>query len=185
MSIIVAGVTGLVGSALSRELSRRGVDHIGISTKNVDLLDRNATFDFFQTHKPELVIDAAAKTGGIQANNSMPVDFLSINTRIQTNIFDACHSAKVKRLVFLGSSCIYPRDCAQPIKEEFLLSGPLEATNSAYAVAKISGIEGIKSYRRQYNHHWISLMPTNLYGPCDNFDLESSHVIAEIGRAHV
>jgi GDP-L-fucose synthase len=115
--------------------------------------------------------------GGIGANNTLPVDFISNNLQIQTNLMDACHFADVERFVFLGSSCIYPRNCPQPIKEEYILTGPLEPTNSAYAIAKIAGLELVKSYRKQYNRHWISLMPTNLYGPGDNFDLETSHVL--------
>ncbi len=127
--------------------------------------------------KPDVVIDAAAIVGGIGANNVFPVDFLSKNLQIQNNLMDASHAAKVARFVFLGSSCIYPRECPQPIKEEYLLTGPLEKTNSAYAIAKIAGIELIRSYRKQFGHRWISLMPTNMYGPKDNFELENSHVL--------
>jgi GDP-L-fucose synthase len=150
---------------------------LGINSKVVDLLDRKATFEFINDHKPSVVIDAAAIVGGIGANNSFPVDFLSKNLQIQNNLMDASHEADVERFVFLGSSCIYPRACPQPIKEEYLLTGPLEATNSAYAIAKIAGIELIKSYRKQFNRRWISLMPTNMYGPRDNFDLNTSHVL--------
>jgi GDP-L-fucose synthase len=124
-----------------------------------------------------VIIDAAAVAGGIGANNAYPVEFLSRNLQIQSNLMDAAHAADVERFVFLGSSCIYPRDCPQPIKEEYLMTGPLEVTNSAYAVAKIAGIELIKSYRKQHGRHWISLMPTNIYGPRDNFNLETSHVL--------
>ena len=177
MTIVVAGSTGLVGSAIMRELNRRGESVIGINRKVVDLLDRKSTFEFINAAKPDLVIDAAAIVGGIGANNNFPVDFLSKNLQIQNNLMDASHAADVERFVFLGSSCIYPRDCQQPIKEEYLLTGPLERTNSAYAVAKIAGIELIKSYRKQFNRRWISLMPTNMYGPFDNFDLETSHVL--------
>ena len=177
MTIVVAGSTGLVGSAISRALSGRGESVIGINRKVLDLLDRKATFEFITAAKPDLVIDAAAIVGGIGANNNFPVDFLSKNIQMQSNLMDAAHAANVERLVFLGSSCIYPRDCAQPIKEEYLMTGPLEQTNSAYAVAKIAGIELIRSYRKQFNRKWISLMPTNMYGPNDNFDLESSHVL--------
>ena len=177
MAVVVAGYTGLVGSAIFEELKSRNIEAIGINSKVVDLLDRKSTFDFIQDVKPEAVIDAAAVVGGIGANNSFPVDFLSKNLQIQNNIMDASHHAGVERFVFLGSSCIYPRDCQQPIKEEYLMTGLLERTNSAYAVAKIAGIELIKSYRKQYSHRWISLMPTNMYGPHDNFDLESSHVL--------
>ena len=177
MTIVIAGSTGLVGSAITRALIGRGQSVIGINRKVVDLLDRKATFEFISAAKPDLVIDAAAIVGGIGANNNFPVDFLSKNIQMQSNLMDAAHAANVERFVFLGSSCIYPRDCVQPIKEEYLMTGPLEQTNSAYAVAKIAGIELIRSYRKQFNRKWISLMPTNMYGPNDNFDLESSHVL--------
>ncbi|MFM8843225.1 MAG: GDP-L-fucose synthase family protein [Actinomycetota bacterium] len=177
MSIVVAGYTGLVGSAIFDLLKSRGEDVIGINSSVVNLLDRKKTFDFIRDVKPELVIDSAAIVGGIGANNSFPVDFLTKNLQIQSNLMDASHEANVERFVFLGSSCIYPRDCAQPIKEEYLMTGPLENTNSAYAVAKIAGIELVKSYRKQFGRRWISLMPTNMYGPRDNFDLETSHVL--------
>jgi GDP-L-fucose synthase len=177
MTIVVAGDTGLVGSAITESLIALNESFIGINSKVVDLLDRNATFEFINDHRPSIVIDAAAVVGGIGANNSFPVDFLSKNLQIQNNLMDACHGADVERFVFLGSSCIYPRACPQPIKEEYLLTGPLEATNSAYAIAKIAGIELIKSYRKQFNRRWISLMPTNMYGPRDSFDLSRSHVL--------
>lgn len=177
MTTIVAGHTGLVGSAIYELLNLRNEKVLGINSKVVNLLDRTATFEFIIDHKPSLVIDAAAKVGGIGANNSLPVDFLSNNLQIQTNLMDACHAANVERFVFLGSSCIYPRNCPQPIKEEYILTGPLESTNSAYAIAKIAGLELVKSYRKQFGRRWISLMPTNLYGPADNFDLETSHVL--------
>ena len=182
MSVLVAGGTGLVGSAIVRELQSRNVDVLVVNSKVVDLLDRKATFAYIADHKPETIIDAAAMVGGIGANNSYPVDFLSKNIQIQTNLMDAAHAAKVPGFLFLGSSCIYPRDCAQPIREGYLLTGPLELTNSAYAVAKIAGIELIKSYRKQYGYKWISAMPTNLYGPNDNFDLENSHVFPALIR---
>ena len=177
MTVIVAGHTGLVGSAIYELLTSRNEKVLGINSKVVDLLDRKATFEFINDHKPSVVIDAAAIVGGIGANNLFPVDFLSKNLQIQNNLMDASHEADVERFVFLGSSCIYPRACPQPIKEEYLLTGPLEATNSAYAIAKIAGIELIKSYRKQFNRRWISLMPTNMYGPRDNFDLNTSHVL--------
>jgi GDP-L-fucose synthase len=167
----------LVGSAIYELLTSLNEEVVGINSKVVNLLDRQATFDFINDHKPEIVIDAAAIVGGIGANNSFPVDFLSKNLQIQNNLMDASHAANVERFVFLGSSCIYPRECPQPIKEEYLLTGPLETTNSAYAIAKIAGIELIKSYRKQFNRRWISLMPTNMYGPRDNFDLTTSHVL--------
>ena len=176
MTIIVAGHTGLVGSAIFDALDGSNSGVIGINSKVVDLLDRKATFEFIKDHKPELVIDAAAIVGGIGANSERRVEFLSKNLQIQGNLMDASHAANVERFVFLGSSCIYPRQALQPIKEEYLMTGPLETTNSAYAVAKIAGIELIKSYRTQYGRRWISLMPTNMYGPRDNFDLVSSHV---------
>ena len=176
MTILVAGATGLAGSAIVRELTRIGKPVVGISSKDVDLLDRDATFNYLNKLKPNAVIDAAAKVGGISANNNYPVEFLSENIRIQTNLIDAAHSAKVEKFVFLASSCVYPKNCPQPIKEEYVLTGPLESTNSAYAMAKLAGIELIKAYRKEFGHRWISVMPTNLYGPNDNFDLESSHV---------
>jgi GDP-L-fucose synthase len=177
MTIVVAGCSGLVGSAIYELLTSLNEEVVGINSKVVNLLDRQATFDFIKDHKPDIVIDAAAIVGGIGANNSFPVDFLSKNLQIQNNLMDASHAANVERFVFLGSSCIYPRECPQPIKEEYLLTGPLESTNSAYAIAKIAGIELIKSYRKQFNRRWISLMPTNMYGPRDNFDLTTSHVL--------
>jgi len=185
MTILVAGGTGLAGSAIVRELQRVNKKVIGISSKDVDLLDRAKTFSFIKDLKPNLIIDAAAKVGGVGSNNAYPVEFLSQNLQIQSNLMDAAHEAKVEKFVFLGSSCIYPRNCAQPIKEDYLLTGELEQTNSAYAVAKIAGIELIKSYRKEYGHTWISVMPTNLYGPNDNFDLENSHVLPALIRKFV
>ena len=183
--IVVAGATGLAGSAIVRAYQATGAEVIPVSRKIVDLLDRQATFDFIKSAKPALIVDAAAKVGGIGANNSFPVEFLADNIRIQNNLMEAAHAADVEKFIFLGSSCIYPRDCAQPIKEEYLLTGPLEATNSAYAVAKIAGIELIKSFRKEYGRQWISLMPTNLYGPNDNFELQVSHVLPAFIRRFV
>lgn len=177
MTIVVAGHTGLVGSAIYSLLEARGESVIGINRKVVDLLDRKKTFEFMQDLRPFAVIDSAAIVGGIGANNTYPVDFLSENLQIQTNLMDAAHASDVERFVFLGSSCIYPRECPQPMREEHLMTGPLERTNSAYAVAKIAGIELINSYRKQFNRRWISLMPTNIYGPRDNFHLEKAHVL--------
>ena len=185
MTIIVAGYTGLVGSAIFESLILRGESVLGIDSKVVNLLDRNSTFDFVKDHKPDLVIDAAATVGGIGANNEFRVEFLSKNLQIQSNLMDASHAANVKRFVFLGSSCIYPRQCPQPIKEEYLMTGPLEETNSAYAIAKIAGLELVKSYRKQYSRRWISLMPTNIYGPRENFDLETSHVLPALVNRYV
>ena len=185
MTILVAGGSGLVGSAIVRELKRLNKDVIGISSKDVDLLDRSQTFEFINNLKPTAIIDSAAKVGGIGGNNSYPVEFLSQNLQIQSNLMDAAHAAKVSKFVFLGSSCIYPKDCAQPIKEEYLLTGELEQTNSAYALAKIAGIELIKSYRKEYSYKWISVMPTNMYGPNDNFDLENGHVLPVLIRKFI
>ena len=182
MTILVAGGTGLAGSAIVRELARVNKKVIGISSKDVNLLDRAKTFSYIKDLKPNVIIDAAAKVGGVGSNNAYPVEFLSQNLQIQTNLMDAAHEVKVEKFVFLGSSCIYPRNCAQPIKEDYLLTGELEQTNSAYAIAKIAGIELIKSYRKEYGYSWISVMPTNLYGPNDNFDLENGHVLPVLIR---
>ena len=185
MTILVAGGTGLAGTAIVRELGRVNKKVIGISSKEVNLLDRAKTFSYIKNLKPNVIIDAAAKVGGVGSNNAFPVEFLSQNLQIQSNLMDAAHEAKVEKFVFLGSSCIYPRNCAQPIKEDYLLTGELEQTNSAYAIAKIAGIELIKSYRKEYGCSWISVMPTNLYGPNDNFDLENSHVLPALIRKFV
>jgi GDP-L-fucose synthase len=180
VKILVAGSSGLVGSAIMRKLSTSKHEVLGISSKNLNLLDREITFNYLSKISPDIVIDAAAKVGGIGANNSHPVEFLSENLRIQTNLIDASHSANVEKFVFLGSSCIYPKLAHQPIKESALLSDYLEPTNSAYALAKIAGIELIKSYRSQYGRNWISLMPANLYGPGDNFNIDAGHVLPSL-----
>jgi GDP-L-fucose synthase len=185
MTIVVAGATGLAGSAIVRAFEKAGKEVVGINRSVVDLLDLQATKKFLKDVAPSMVIDAAARVGGIGANNAFPVEFLTDNIRIQSNLMDAAHDAKVERFIFLGSSCIYPRDCAQPIKEEYLMTGPLETTNSAYAIAKIAGIELINSYRKEYGRKWISLMPTNLYGPNDNFELQGSHVLPAFIRRFV
>lgn len=185
MTILVAGGSGLVGSAIVRELTRIEKNVVGISSKDVDLLNRKQAFDYVNHLKPSVIIDAAAKVGGIGGNNAYPVEFLTQNIQIQSNLMDAAHEAGVEKFVFLGSSCIYPRVCPQPIKEEYILTGELEKTNSAYAVAKIAGLELIKSYRKEYGHKWITAMPTNLYGPNDNFDLETSHVLPALIRKFV
>lgn len=186
VSVYVAGHRGLVGSALWRALQASGAGQvIGWSSAELDLRDRDATFDAISTAKPDVVIDAAAKVGGIMANSTFPVEFLRDNMLIQTNVMDAAHAAGVDRLLFLGSSCIYPRHATQPIRESSLMTGPLEPTNQAYAMAKIAGIFYIQAHREQYGRHWISAMPTNLYGPGDNFNLTSSHVLpAFIRRFH-
>lgn len=185
MTILVAGGTGLVGSAIVREFKRVNRDVVGISSKDVNLLDRDKTFAYIKKLNPTAIIDAAAKVGGIGGNNAFPVEFLTQNLQIQSNLMDAAHAAKTEKFVFLGSSCIYPRNCPQPIKEDYLLTGELEQTNSAYAIAKIAGIELIKSYRKEYGYKWISVMPTNLYGPNDNFDLETSHVLPALIRKFI
>jgi GDP-L-fucose synthase len=185
MRIVVAGGNGLAGSAIVRAYEKYDNEVISASRKDVDFSNRQDTISFIKDIKPSLIIDAAAKVGGIGANSSYPVEFLSENILIQNNLMEAAHIADVNRFIFLGSSCIYPRDCAQPIKEEYLMSGPLEPSNSAYAIAKIAGIESIKSYRKQYNRKWISLMPTNLYGPNDNFDLQNSHLLPAFIRRFV
>ena len=181
--IYVAGHNGLVGSAVWRHLQGQGfTDLVGWRSAEVDLRDRDATFDAVLSARPSVVVVAAAKVGGILANSTYPVDFLNDNLRIQTNLFEAAHAADVERLLFLGSSCIYPKLAPQPIPESALLTGPLEPTNDAYAIAKIAGIIAMKSYRAQYGRRWISAMPTNLYGPGDNFDLTSSHVLPAMVR---
>lgn len=183
MKIYVAGHTGLVGSAIVRQIQKRP-DHVwvGRTRSELDLLDRAMVFEYLAEEKPDAVIIAAGKVGGIQANNSFPVDFLSQNLQIATNLIDGAHAAGVSKLLFLGSSCVYPRMSKQPIKEEYLLTGELEKTNDAYAIAKIAGLKLVQAYRRQYGHNWISAMPTNMYGPGDNFDLENSHVLPALLR---
>ncbi len=181
--VYVAGHRGLVGSAIWRRLQARPTTNlIGWSSGELDLRDRDATFDALLAAKPGVVVMAAARVGGILANSTHPVAFLNDNLRIQTNLFEAAHAANVERLVFLGSSCIYPKLAPQPIPEAALLTGPLEPSNQAYALAKIAGIEAVRSYRKQYGRRWISAMPTNLYGPGDNFDLQSSHVLPAMIR---
>ena len=181
--IYVAGHTGLVGSAVMRALHRQGFDNLLVrDLTELDLTDAAATHAFFQTERPDYVVLAAAKVGGIHANNTYPADFIRINLQIQTNVIDAAHRAGVKKLLFLGSSCIYPREAQQPIREEYLLTGPLETTNDAYAIAKIAGIIMCQSYHRQHGSNFVAAMPTNLYGPHDNFDLQSSHVLPAMIR---
>ena len=181
--IYIAGHNGLVGSALWRHFERAGYKNlIGWRSSEVDLRDRAQTLAAICEAKPEIVIMAAAKVGGIVANNTYPVEFLQDNVRIQTNVFEAAHLCDVSRLLFLGSSCIYPKYAEQPIREDSLLTGPLEPTNDAYAIAKIAGVLNIQAYRREYNRNWISGMPTNLYGPGDNFDLQHSHVLPAMIR---
>ena len=181
--IYIAGHHGLVGSALWRHFESAGFSNlIGWRSSEVDLRDQGQTIAAISNAKPDVVIMAAAKVGGIVANNTYPVEFLQDNVRIQTNVFEASHLADVPKLLFLGSSCIYPKFAEQPIREDSLLTGPLEPTNDAYAIAKIAGVLNIQAYRREYNRSWISGMPTNLYGPGDNFDLQNSHVLSAMIR---
>jgi len=181
--IYVAGHRGLVGSALMRKLQSLNYTNIVIRTHSeLDLTNQAATHAFFESERPEYVFLAAATVGGVVANDKYCADFISNNLLIQSNVINSAHEFKVKRLLFLGSSCIYPRDCPQPIKEEYLLTGPLEVTNRAYALAKIAGVEQCWSYNRQYRTKFLAVMPTNLYGPGDTYDLEKSHVIPALIR---
>ena len=184
--IFVAGHRGMVGSAIVRRLRRGGYDNLLLRDRaGLDLTDQAAVERFFATERPDYVFIAAAKVGGIQANNTFRAEFLYQNLMIESNVIHAAWRAGVQRLLFLGSSCIYPRDCPQPIREEYLLTGPLEPTNEPYAIAKIAGIKLCESYNRQYGTRYVSAMPTNLYGPNDNYDLASSHVLpALIRKAH-
>lgn len=185
-TIFIAGHRGLVGSAIHRLLSERGYSNlITRSHAELDLTDQNAVRSFFETEKPEYVFLSAAKVGGIQANNTYPAEFIYQNLAIQNNVIHSSYRVGVKKLCFLGSSCIYPKMAPQPMKEEYLLSGKLEPTNEPYAVAKIAGMEMVKSYNRQYGTDFISVMPTNLYGPNDNFDLQNSHVLPALIRKFV
>jgi len=186
IKIFVAGHRGMVGSAIVRKLQAKGYSQIVTRThKELDLLDQSAVHVFMQTEKPDYIFLAAAKVGGIHANNIYRADFIYQNLMIAANVISAAHEAGVERMLSLGSSCIYPRDCPQPIKEEYLLTGPLEATNEPYAIAKIAGVKMCESYNRQYGRHYVSAMPTNLYGPNDNYDLNNSHVLpALIRKAH-
>ncbi|MEJ8847095.1 GDP-L-fucose synthase [Variovorax rhizosphaerae] len=184
--IFVAGHRGLVGTAVMGALKTDArYDVVTRSHAELDLEDFRATRQFFLNERPDMVVMSAAKVGGILANNTLPVDFLHQNLRIQLSVFDAAHEAGVRRMIFLGSSCIYPRDCPQPIKEDYLLTGPLEATNRPYALAKISGVESCWSFNRQYGTQYLAVMPTNMYGPGDNYHPEHSHVLpALIRRFH-
>jgi GDP-L-fucose synthase len=181
--IFVAGHKGLVGSAITRKLQSEGYsDLILRSHRELDLMRQAEVEAFFKAEKPDYVFLAAAKVGGILANNTYPAEFIYENLLIETNVIHHAYKAGVKKLLFLGSSCIYPRDCPQPMKEEYLLSGKLEPTNEPYAIAKIAGIKMCQSYNRQYGTRFISVMPTNLYGPGDNFDLDTSHVLPALIR---
>ncbi len=181
--IYVAGHLGLVGSALVRNLQAKGYTNIIRRTRSeLDLLDQQAVHAFLKFEKPAYIFMAAAKVGGIYANNTYRADFIYENLVVEANIIHGAHLAGIGRLCFLGSSCIYPRDCPQPIKEEYLLTGPLEPTNEPYAIAKIAGIKLCESYNRQYGSQYVSVMPTNLYGPNDNYDLNNSHVLPALMR---
>ena len=181
----MAGSSGMVGSAIVRKFTEFGLKVSPMSRKEVDILDEKSTLKYIDLVQPDSIVIAAAKVGGIAANKNYPVEFLETNLKIQQSLMSAAFKVGIPRLVFLGSSCIYPRDCPQPIKEEYLLSGPLESTNSAYAISKIAGIEQVNSYREEYGLDWISLMPTNLYGTGDNFDLSNSHVMPSFIRRFI
>ena len=181
-SIFVAGHRGMVGSAICRNLANRGITPLTASRQDVDLADADAAANWFEKHRPEVVIIAAAKVGGIFANDSFPVEFLLTNLKIQNNLIEASFTAGVQKLLFLGSSCIYPKFAEQPIKEEYLLTGSLEPTNEWYALAKIAGLKLCQAFRKQHGCDFISAMPTNLYGPNDNFHSEHSHVPAALMR---
>lgn len=184
--VYIAGHRGMVGSAIWRRMRAAGFENLfGAASAELDLRDRDATFAYLRRIRPDVVVDAAARVGGILANDTYPAEFLSDNLRIQLNVMDAANELGVDRLLFLGSSCIYPKFAEQPIRESSLLTGPLEPTNDAYAIAKIAGIMQVQSARKQYGRRWISAMPTNLYGPYDNFDRQNSHVLpALIRRFH-
>ena len=184
--IFVAGHRGMVGAALVRRLRQGGYERLLLRSRSeLDLLDQEAVGEFMAAERPDYTFIAAAKVGGIQANDRYRADFLFQNLVIETNLIGAAHAAGVERLMFLGSSCIYPRDCPQPMREEYLLTGPLEQTNEPYAIAKIAGLKLCENFNRQYGRRYVSVMPTNLYGPDDNYDLAASHVLpALIRKAH-
>ena len=183
MKVFVAGHKGMVGSSIVRQLKNRdGVEIITASSKELDLRDHGKVNEFLKTHNPDVIIDAAARVGGILANNTYPYTFLMENLQIQNNLIDGAVNLGVKKFIFLGSSCIYPKLAPQPLKEEHLLTGPLEPTNEWYAVAKIAGVKACEAVRKHYGYDFVSLMPTNLYGPFDNFDLETSHVFPAMIR---
>ena len=185
MRIYIAGINGMAGSAIANAATQQGNDVFGKPSSELDFTNRSLVFQEILRMKPNVLVIAAAKVGGIGANSSLPVDFLSINLQIQTNLLDAAHAAHIEKVLFLGSSCIYPKFAPQPIPESALLTGELEPTNEPYAIAKIAGIKLVEAYSRQFGHKWISIMPTNLYGPRDNFNLETAHVLpALIHRIH-
>ena len=181
--IYIAGHNGMVGSACWEALKAKGYKNIiGFSSKDLDLRDQKKVFEIINREKPDIIIDAAARAGGIYANSQNPYEFLMDNMLIQNNLIKAAHELDIPKFIFLGSSCIYPKMAPQPLKEEYLLTGPLEETNQWYAIAKISGVKLIEALRKQYNRDYLSLMPTNLYGPGDNYDLETSHVLPAMLR---
>jgi GDP-L-fucose synthase len=177
MKTYIAGINGMVGSSISRKLRDEKIEVFGKSSKELDFTNREDTFRELNSISPDVLIIAAAKVGGIGANSTYPVEFLTLNLQLQTNLLDAAHEANIGKVIFLGSSCIYPKFAPQPIPESSLLTGPLEPTNEPYAIAKISGVKLVDAYRKEYGHNWISLMPTNMYGPNDNFHIETSHVL--------
>jgi len=177
MRIYIAGINGMVGSAISQKARNQGYEVSGKSSKELDFTNKSLTFDELKNERPDVLIISAAKVGGIGANFKYPVDFLSINLQIQANLLEAANLFGIERVLFLGSSCIYPKFASQPIQESALLTGALEPTNEPYALAKIAGLKLVQAYRKQYLRSWISAMPTNLYGPKDNFDQESAHVL--------
>jgi len=182
---LVAGATGLVGRAIARRLTKLSYEYIGLSSKDVDLKNYKAAYEYISRVKPTCIINSAARVGGIRYNSNYPVDFLLDNLIIQNNLMQIAHSLNIDKFIFLGSSCIYPRESVQPIKEEYLMTGKLEETNSAYAIAKIAGVELVKSYRKQFGRAWISLMPTNIYGAFDNFNESTAHVIPSMISKYV
>lgn len=183
MKIYIAGHKGLVGSALTNQIEKLGShEWVGQTREQLNLLDKRAVDEYIRREKPDAIILAAAKVGGIKANNDLPVEFLLENLEIQNNVISAAHAQRIEKVIFLGSSCIYPKYSPQPIKEEYLLSGQLEPTNEPYAIAKIAGLKLIQAFRREYGKNWISVMPTNVYGPNDNFDISTSHVLPALIR---
>ena len=177
MKTYIAGINGMVGSSISRKFHDEKIQVFGKSSEELDFTNREDTFRELNAISPDVLIIAAAKVGGIGANSTYPVEFLTLNLQLQTNLLDAAHEANIGKVIFLGSSCIYPKFAPQPIPESSLLTGPLEPTNEPYAIAKISGVKLVDAYRKEYGHNWISLMPTNMYGPNDNFHIETSHVL--------
>jgi GDP-L-fucose synthase len=185
VKIYIAGIRGMVGSAIAREALSRGAEVVGKPSTALNLTNRESVFKELAKESPDVLVIAAARVGGIGANSKHPVEFLSENLQIQTNLMDAANSAGIARVLFLGSSCVYPKLATQPMREDALLTGPLEPTNESYALAKIAGLKLINAYRHQYDRNWISVMPTNLYGPGDNFDLNTGHALAAmIHRFH-